>query len=336
MHKNKVIIIISLMIIFNTCYCGLSASEINIFETDARLNDILFVGGNGLGNYTSIQSAIENASNGDTIYVYNGIYELSEKINIIKKINLIGEQKNTTILTSEPNQNQELIINADEISVLGFSLQNIIINNLNANHISIINNTFKIDVYNQYNAGVINSQGSYNIFKGNTIILYNQTENNRPYTGINLGETPSHSIISSNTITGTKTGLFIGGENNTISGNTFIENKLGLWLDFRLSSSTVNQITDNNFIDNQNHADFFITLDEPFFSLLRILISYHGIPSQNWNHNYWEDHNNRTPKIIPGNLNINPLEILGFDTQVQYTFQIPWRETDLNPVSNPL
>lgn len=34
----------------------------------------LYVGGSGPGNYTTIQSAINESSNGDTVFVYSGIY----------------------------------------------------------------------------------------------------------------------------------------------------------------------------------------------------------------------------------------------------------------------
>jgi len=46
---------------------------------------ILYVGGSGPGNYSKIQDAIDNASEGDTIFVYNGTY--NEQINVNKPFN---------------------------------------------------------------------------------------------------------------------------------------------------------------------------------------------------------------------------------------------------------
>ncbi|MCD6222919.1 MAG: hypothetical protein J7K12_04465, partial [Thermoplasmata archaeon] len=54
--------------------------------------NVLYVGGNGEGNYTSIQAAIYAARDGDTIYVYPGYY--NESIVISKSISLIGIVEN--------------------------------------------------------------------------------------------------------------------------------------------------------------------------------------------------------------------------------------------------
>lgn len=56
----------------------------------------LYVGGAGPGNYSTIQSAINNASDGDTIFIYNGMYY--EHILINKSISLIGENRDSTII----------------------------------------------------------------------------------------------------------------------------------------------------------------------------------------------------------------------------------------------
>ncbi|MCJ7697962.1 MAG: hypothetical protein MUO73_06505, partial [Thermoplasmata archaeon] len=57
----------------------------------------LYVGGSGPGNYTTIQAAINNATNGDTIFVYNNTY--NENIDTkLKKISLMGEERDITII----------------------------------------------------------------------------------------------------------------------------------------------------------------------------------------------------------------------------------------------
>ncbi|MCD6573643.1 MAG: right-handed parallel beta-helix repeat-containing protein, partial [Thermoplasmata archaeon] len=81
----------------------------------------LYVGGSGLNNYTSIQDAIDNASDGDTIYVYSGIYY--ENVVINKRINLVGEDRNTTIIDGSGSGNV-VEITADCVTISDFTVQN--------------------------------------------------------------------------------------------------------------------------------------------------------------------------------------------------------------------
>ena len=90
MKKFAIIIIIPLIIILTP----LDATKLNSFyEIDGN---ILYVGGDGPNNYTSIQAAINDAEDGDIIFVYSGRYY--EDIYIWKNISLIGENRNTTII----------------------------------------------------------------------------------------------------------------------------------------------------------------------------------------------------------------------------------------------
>ncbi|UCD13534.1 MAG: hypothetical protein JSW60_08255, partial [Thermoplasmatales archaeon] len=60
----------------------------------------LYVGGSGEGNYTKIQDAIDDASDGDTVFVYDDSspYQQESYLNIEKSINLIGEDRDTTVI----------------------------------------------------------------------------------------------------------------------------------------------------------------------------------------------------------------------------------------------
>jgi len=60
--------------------------------------NILYVGGSGSNNYTKIQDAIDNASDGDTVYVYDDSSPYNESINVSQSISLIGENRETTVI----------------------------------------------------------------------------------------------------------------------------------------------------------------------------------------------------------------------------------------------
>jgi len=81
----------------------------------------LYVGGDGPGNYSSIQDAIDNASSGDTIYVFSGIYH--ENILIDKSINLIGEDKTSTTIDGDGGR-RIVTIMSSSVKIMGFTLKN--------------------------------------------------------------------------------------------------------------------------------------------------------------------------------------------------------------------
>lgn len=65
-------------------------------EAQPAGGNILYVGGIGPNNYTHIQDAIDNASDGDTIFVYSGIYE--EQIIVNKSLIIKGENNTATLI----------------------------------------------------------------------------------------------------------------------------------------------------------------------------------------------------------------------------------------------
>ena len=87
MKINKIIVFAVMFSLFLLAPIVVSEETSNTFYVDD----------DGTVEYTSIQDAIDNASDGDTIFVYNGIYE-EESFSINKSINLIGEDKENTII----------------------------------------------------------------------------------------------------------------------------------------------------------------------------------------------------------------------------------------------
>src|SRR4030042_2566389 len=95
MFRKGLIFSIAFLIISQSVVC---ASNVNPVNDSKPLNNgnWFYVGGSGPNNYSRIQDAIDNASNGDTVYVFNGTYY--ERLAIYSEINLIGENRDNTII----------------------------------------------------------------------------------------------------------------------------------------------------------------------------------------------------------------------------------------------
>ena len=74
-------------------------TDVKQITMSTNSGDTLYVGGNGTGNYSKIQDAIDNASDGDTVYVYDDSSPYYENVVLNKSINLIGEDKNSTVIS---------------------------------------------------------------------------------------------------------------------------------------------------------------------------------------------------------------------------------------------
>ena len=88
-----------ILLFIGTCLVPSIANKIEKPNLVTSRGNWLYVGGIGPGNYTTIQSAIDASSDGDTIYVYKKIYY--EHLLIPKDINLLGEEKENTIIDAE-------------------------------------------------------------------------------------------------------------------------------------------------------------------------------------------------------------------------------------------
>jgi parallel beta-helix repeat protein len=84
----------------------------------------LYVGGSGPGNYTRIQDAIDNASDENTVFVYDDSSPYHENLIINKSISLIGEKKETTIIDGSSGNIIILIRLTDNVQIQGFTIRN--------------------------------------------------------------------------------------------------------------------------------------------------------------------------------------------------------------------
>jgi parallel beta-helix repeat protein len=212
------------------------AGLVNVFNSRATL----FVGGTGQNNYTKIQDAIDDASIGDTIFVYNGTYY--ENIVIDKTVNLIGEIRDNTIIDGGNSGNTIKII-YDNVSVSSFTIQHggIGVYIVQSSNHSIYGNKI---IDNWEGIGFLQSSGS--------IVSSNIIQSNF-FEGINPIQSSSIDIMG-NIIRDNLQGIFLSkSEDNNIFGNNFKGNTRGIEI---RSSSNGNLIYHNNFINNDEDNAF--------------------------------------------------------------------------------
>ena len=99
MHKNILLCIGITILFLGTCIIpSVAIDTVKKSSMPISNGNTLYVGGTGPNNYTSIQDAIDNANEGDTVYVYDESSPYYENVVIEKTINLIGEDRDTTII----------------------------------------------------------------------------------------------------------------------------------------------------------------------------------------------------------------------------------------------
>ena len=96
-------------------------------SSPTSFGDTLYVGGSGPGNYSTIQEAIDDSEDGDTVFVYDYSSPYVENLIVDKSISLIGEDKHMTVIDGNENEEGEadvIHIKADGVIVQGFTIQN--------------------------------------------------------------------------------------------------------------------------------------------------------------------------------------------------------------------
>jgi len=171
-------------------------------------------------HYTSIQDAVDAASNNDTIIVSQGTYY--ETIIIEKSIKLIAAEPNKTIVSaSEQNLGQPYII---QIKTKGCTIQG-----------------FSI----QGNYPRTNASGITIFYSNNTI-----TQNNISDTsyGIYIETDSENNSVSFNTVTNSQHGIYISASYNDVFDNWMSNNVYGIYVRHcSLNSIFLNHIFGNNW-----------------------------------------------------------------------------------------
>jgi parallel beta-helix repeat protein len=270
--------------------------KVSIAQIYLKLDKTITVDDDGGADYTKIQDAIDNASDGDTIYVYSGTYY--ESLQIDKTVTLTGEDKNNTVIDGG-NSGNVVDVTADSVNINGFTVRNGDVWDAGIyvydSHDSCIfdciissNNGSGIELDLTKHALVSNCIISSNKQFG--VLIYN-SDGSRPHSNNNI---VSNCIISNN-----DEGVFIDDTmDNTIMNNDIRENRVyGVHIAF----ASNNKIKENNFIMNNRSAYF------------------QGIQLNSWSNNYWcYSISGSKIKIILGRVTC-----------------FPWLQFDWNPAKEP-
>ncbi len=338
MKKGSVCIIIalSLGVIFAPNFSALQFEIIpNKIPIQNYNGKTLYVGGTGPGNYSKIQDAIDNASIGDCIFVFQGIYY--EVVSIFKQLNIRGEGKEITIIDAQ-KKGYSMNISANNVSISGFTIQNgsfsgNLVNEANLFIISC-NNIITENIFKYSESGIMMHNANGNIISEN-ILSYND---------IGLWLSGSKNIVTKNLITNNfDMGIDVFGSENMIYGNIIINNKgTGLYfIDSSQNNITDNEISNNsigiiltwNRENDENRGNVILrnnlrnnTKSNAGFA------EHNGFNKKNiWKNNYW------------GKPRIFPKPILGLkQTRFYYPtpfgalwFFIPWFRFDWHPALQP-
>jgi parallel beta-helix repeat protein len=322
----------------------------------------LYVGGSGPNNYTKIQDAINDAVNGDTIFVFDDSSPYYENILVDKSVTLIGEDKQTTII--DGNEQGSGVADVVHISADNVIVQKLTIRNGSSESGSqtnyhcgieirsdnnIIKDNIIVDNYFGIQFGGLtetlkNDWSKNNVIEGNTIIdnkgagihgMYgcdsiitrnNVSLNNK---GILLDYEGCNNLVSYNTIFSNSVGIIMSGEKNTtIRQNIIIDNVLGIenWY------SNHYTIVENNIFNNEKNAEI---------TTCNIGLIWHW-RSNVWDRNYWGEPTQR-PVAIRGTCDLVVMNILLINIllsnlprlQPKQPFSFPMYKLDRNPAQEP-
>ena len=210
---------------------------------------------------TPIQSAINTATAGNLIYVYNGSY--TEHVNVNKpQLTLQGEGADVVTVVPSPAYNAfyvtENYVNISEFTVTGTTQSGFYL--YSANHCNISDNNasgnyFGVHLVSSNNNTITNNNcsnsdyGIYQWYSDNNTLLNNTANTNRNR-GIYLGRSSNNSVCGNTVGSNRYTGIFLHSSScyNDLFDNVIYNNSNGFWLS--MPTCNYNRIHDNRVFNH--------------------------------------------------------------------------------------
>ena len=256
----------TILILLSTGLIGLLVFDGLVDEYGiAAVGNTIIVDASGHGNYTTIQDAINNSSTGDTIRVWEGVYQ--ENIIVNKSVSLIG---NGSAFTSIYGGSNQVIINimVDRVNITGFSVTRVLsswsysgiwlnkVKHCNITDNICSNNKYGIYFDSSSNNSVCNNTCSNNMEDGiylqeswNNTLVNNNCSNN--YDGIYLLYSSNNTFENNTCSNNGYRGIYLlYSDNTTIINNTILKNDIGICNVYSQNNTLLN----NNCSDNYDHG----------------------------------------------------------------------------------
>lgn len=206
-----------------------------ILPENVRAN-ILYVGGGGPGNYTTIQSAIDAAFQGDTVFVFDGTY--NEETTVSKSLSMIGEDNVNTIIKAK-GTGDAILVTSNSVIINGFNLTRATGGRAGV-RLSGVQNCIIADNSFYRNDRAIELESSHdNVITDNFVLRSGEV-------GLEFSD---GNLIVNNTIVFNTYGVRLDNSHqNTIAGNNILE---GHYIEILVYESHQNTIAGNNITSRE-------------------------------------------------------------------------------------
>jgi parallel beta-helix repeat protein len=257
--------------------------------------------------YSSIQTAIDAASPGDTIEVQSGTY--FENVNVTKTLTLLGNDTGTgKPLVNAAGIGSAITLSADGITLKGFDATRSGTRGSIDAGIKVISHNNLIQDNNAYNNGdngillnrsnlnklynntAFDNENAYGIFlvTSSNNILFNNTANSNGYYGIQLVLSSSNNILTGNIARFNRDYGFVlaySSNNNLLNGNYMTNNGWGIH--FYLSDYNT---LENNIISENGVGIWLVASNNNKFYNNNIILINSNNGAYDWsNHNFWDN-----------------------------------------------